>query len=106
MIPRYVEFRSALGRTEAGRVRKVALRAEGVGRAWDRLAPPAALPTHDELPVIDGIGVRHAWGVLDPNLRTIGLATPATVVAPAAPIPTGEGHNLDLPLNEPEPPPF
>jgi kynurenine formamidase len=56
--------------------------------------------------VIDGIGVRHAWGVLDPNLGTVGLATPAAVVAAAGLIRTGDVYNLDLPLNEPDPPLF
>jgi crotonobetaine/carnitine-CoA ligase len=36
MVPRYVEYRSALPKTETGRVQKFDLRAAGVGAAWDR----------------------------------------------------------------------
>ena len=35
-VPRYVEFRDDLPRTETGRIHKYKLRAEGVGQAWDR----------------------------------------------------------------------
>lgn len=38
MVPRYVEFREDLPRTETGRVHKYKLRREGVGTAWDREA--------------------------------------------------------------------
>jgi crotonobetaine/carnitine-CoA ligase len=38
MVPRYVEFRSALPKTPTERVQKYALRAEGAGSAWDREA--------------------------------------------------------------------
>lgn len=38
MVPRYVEFRDDLPRTETGRVHKYKLRREGVGKAWDREA--------------------------------------------------------------------
>ncbi len=36
MVPRYVEYRDSLPKTETGRVQKFDLRAEGVGAAWDR----------------------------------------------------------------------
>ncbi len=36
MVPRYVEFRDSLPKTETGRVQKFDLRADGVGTAWDR----------------------------------------------------------------------
>jgi len=36
MVPRYVEFRAELPKTETGRVQKFDLRAAGVGSAWDR----------------------------------------------------------------------
>src|SRR5581483_9125979 len=106
MVPRYVEFRTALPMTETGRVQKAALRAEGVGAGWDRLAPEPGLPSYDRLPVIEELGIRHAWGVLDPNLGTIGLLTAAAVAAGAALVRTGELFNLDLPLDEPDPPLF
>jgi len=38
MVPRYVEFRAELPRTETGRVHKYVLRREGVGSAWDAQA--------------------------------------------------------------------
>jgi crotonobetaine/carnitine-CoA ligase len=38
MVPRYVEFRGDLPRTETGRVHKYLLRREGVGAAWDAQA--------------------------------------------------------------------
>lgn len=40
MVPRYVEFREDLPRTETGRVHKYKLRREGAGAAWDREANP------------------------------------------------------------------
>jgi crotonobetaine/carnitine-CoA ligase len=36
MVPRHVEYRDKLPKTETGRVQKFELRAEGVGDAWDR----------------------------------------------------------------------
>jgi crotonobetaine/carnitine-CoA ligase len=36
MVPRYVEYRETLPKTETGRVQKFDLRAEGVGPSWDR----------------------------------------------------------------------
>ncbi len=38
MVPRFVQVREALPRTETERVQKFKLRAEGTARAWDRLA--------------------------------------------------------------------
>lgn len=36
MVPRYIEYRAELPKTETGRVQKFDLRAEGIGAAWDR----------------------------------------------------------------------
>jgi crotonobetaine/carnitine-CoA ligase len=36
MVPRYVEYRDSLPKTETGRVQKFDLRSEGVGDSWDR----------------------------------------------------------------------
>lgn len=41
-VPRYVEFRTDLPRTETGRIHKYKLRDEGAGKAWDREAEGAA----------------------------------------------------------------
>jgi carnitine-CoA ligase len=38
MVPRYVEFRDALPKTDTQKILKTALRQEGVGAAWDREA--------------------------------------------------------------------
>lgn len=43
MVPRYVELRPALPLTETGRVHKFRLRQEGIGSAWDRVAPTGTL---------------------------------------------------------------
>lgn len=40
MVPRYVEFRADLPRTETGRVHKYILRREGAGAAWDSERAP------------------------------------------------------------------
>jgi crotonobetaine/carnitine-CoA ligase len=42
MVPRYVELREELPKTATQRVQKFALRAEGIGGAWDRLAAGSA----------------------------------------------------------------
>jgi kynurenine formamidase len=65
-----------------------------------------SLPAFDELPAIEPLGLRHAWGVLDENLGTLELATPALTAAAARLIETGEPYGLSLPLNEPDPPLF
>lgn len=43
MVPRYVEIRADLPRTETGRVHKYLLRREGVGTAWDAQVAMAAV---------------------------------------------------------------
>jgi len=66
------------------------------------------LPAFDDLPVIDGLGLRHAWGVFGDadDLGTINLLTPDCVVKASRLVETGEVVNLSLPLTEPEPPLF
>lgn len=65
-----------------------------------------SLPSYDELPLIEPLGLPHAWDVWDPNLGTVGLCSPERVRAAAALIRTGETFNLNLPLTEPDPPLF
>jgi Putative cyclase len=67
-----------------------------------------ALPDYDELPEIEGLGVRHAWDVFgrDDVLGSINLVTPARVARAAASVTTGEMISLDLPLDLPNPPLF
>jgi carnitine-CoA ligase len=37
MIPRYLEFVSALPKTASEKIQKVSLKSRGIGAAWDRL---------------------------------------------------------------------
>jgi kynurenine formamidase len=60
----------------------------------------------DELPEIDGLGLRHAWDELERDLGTLARITPATVVKAIATVREGVRFGLDLPLNEPSPPLF
>ena len=63
------------------------------------------LPDFDDLPVIDGLGLRHAWDVFgrDDVLGSINLVTPARVARAAASVRTGEMVSLDLALDTPSP---
>jgi kynurenine formamidase len=67
-----------------------------------------SLPRYDDLPEIEGLGVRHAWDVFgrDDVLGSINLVTAARVAAAAASVVTGEIVSLDLPLDQPDPPLF
>ena len=66
------------------------------------------LPDYDDLPEIEGLGVRHAWGVFgeDDVLGSINLVTPERVARAAASVTTGQLIPLDLPLDIPDPPLF
>lgn len=66
------------------------------------------LPSFDELPELEGVGVRHAWDVWgrEDELGSINLVTPARVAAAAASVRTGQMISLDLPLDLPNPPLF
>ena len=66
------------------------------------------LPDYDELPEIEGLGVRHAWDVFgrDDVLGSINLITPSRVARAASSVSTGQMISLDLPLNLPDPPLF
>lgn len=65
-----------------------------------------ALPAFDELPVIEDLGLRHAWGLLDRDLGTIALTTPERVVEAARLVRNGTVVSLNLPVTEPDPPLF
>lgn len=62
----------------------------------------------DELPVLPGSGLRHAWDVWGPgdNLGTLNRLTGPTVAAAAAAVRTGQRVGLSLPLDLPDPPFF
>ncbi len=66
------------------------------------------LPSFDELPELENIGVRHAWDVWgrDDELGSINLVTPQRVARAATLVRTGEVISLDLPLDQPNPPLF
>ena len=62
----------------------------------------------DELPVLPGSGLRHAWEVWGPgdNPGTLNRLTGPVVAAAAAAVRTGERVGLTLPLGLPDPPFF
>jgi kynurenine formamidase len=66
----------------------------------------AALPRYDELAVIERTGARHAWGVFgdQDELGTLNFIRPEVVAAAAREVVAGEVVNLDLPLDQPDPP--
>jgi kynurenine formamidase len=75
----------------------------------DRTATAAHdLPAFDELPLIEGLGLRHAWGSFGEgdDLGSINLLTPERVLAGVAQVRSGETISLDLPLDLPNPPLF
>lgn len=64
------------------------------------------IPAFDELPVIEGLALHHAWDVLDHDLGTLGLLGPEQVKRAAGLVRTGEVLPLNLMLDEPAPPLF
>lgn len=66
------------------------------------------LPDFDDLPELEGLGLRHAWEVWgrDDALGTINLVTPDRVAKAAGLVRTGQLISLDLPVTEPNPPLF
>lgn len=67
-----------------------------------------ALPDFDDLPELEGLGLKHAWNVFGPDdvLGSMNLITPDRVVAAASLVRSGQRVSLDLPLNLPSPPLF
>ncbi|MEA2682316.1 MAG: hypothetical protein QOK05_644 [Chloroflexota bacterium] len=64
------------------------------------------MPDFDDLPILEGLGLRHAWGVFGPDdqLGTINFLTPERVAAAAARVTTGEVISLSLPVDAIDPP--
>jgi kynurenine formamidase len=64
------------------------------------------LPRFDELPVIEPLGMRHAWDVFGAgdNLGTLNLITPERVVCALAEVRHGRTVTLSRPLSWPSPP--
>lgn len=63
-------------------------------------------PDYDALPMDEGLGMRHSWGVLDPNIGSLSQVTPGAVAAAAATVALGETVVLNLSLGEIDPPLF
>jgi kynurenine formamidase len=63
-------------------------------------------PSYDELPVLDGLGLPHAWDVLDRNLGTLSLLGREHVRTAAALVSLGEVISLNLSLGLIDPPLF
>jgi kynurenine formamidase len=72
----------------------------------DGVAAPR--PAYDELPIIEGLGLRHSWDVYgrDDDLGSLNTLTPKVVREAAAEVRTGRSYGLNLPLDEPDPPFF
>ncbi len=66
------------------------------------------LPDFDELPELDGLGIKHAWDVFGPDdvLGSMNLITAERTAAAARLVTTGVRVSLDLPLSLPNPPLF
>lgn len=64
------------------------------------------IPRYEELPVFEKTGDAHAWDVWGKGdqLGAINLLTPDRVAAAARLVRTGQVINLNLPLNQPDPP--
>jgi kynurenine formamidase len=64
------------------------------------------VPDFDELPTLEGLGLRHAWGVFGPDdqLGTINFLTPERSAAAARLVLDGTTVNLTLPLGAVDPP--
>lgn len=63
-------------------------------------------PAYDELPVIEKLGMPHAWDALDHDLGTLDRGSAEQVAAAAELVRDGAVLPLNLPLNEPDPPLF
>ena len=66
------------------------------------------LPRYDELPLLAGTDIRHAWDVFgrDDVLGSVNLLTDERAAAAAQLVRTGRRISLDLPLDVPDPPLF
>jgi len=71
------------------------------------MPPATGTPAFEDLPTMDkGSEERHAWDVWgrDDQVGSFNRVTAEHVVAAARLVRTGKVINLDLPLNEPDPP--
>lgn len=65
-----------------------------------------SLPDFDQLPRIEGLGLRHAWGVFgaDDQIGMVNLLTPERVRRAAGLVKSGIVYNLGMPLSAFDPP--
>jgi kynurenine formamidase len=63
-------------------------------------------PAYDELPMIEKLGMPHAWDVLDHELGTLDRTTAAGIRDAVGLVRDGETFGLNLPLTEIAPPLF
>lgn len=68
----------------------------------------ASRPAFDELPLLEPLGLRHAWDHYGPDdtLGSVQLLSADRVLAAAGLVRSGEVISLDLPLDLPDPPLF
>jgi kynurenine formamidase len=64
------------------------------------------MPSFDQLPSAEKLGLRHAWTVLDGDLGTLSRSSAGAIVDAAALVRDGVAIGLNLPLDEIEPPLF
>jgi kynurenine formamidase len=67
---------------------------------------PGSLPRFDDLPVLEGLGLRHAWGHADggDELGSVGRLGPADVLGAVSTIRDGTVWDLTVPLGTIDPP--
>jgi kynurenine formamidase len=64
------------------------------------------IPAYDDLPVHEQLGLPYSWGLLDPNLGTLGLTSHAATQRAACRVEVGESVLLSIPLDLIDPPLF
>jgi len=64
------------------------------------------VPSYDDLPELPGLGLRHAWDVLDHDLGSLSFLDDERRRTAAAEVTRGESISLNLPLDELDPPLF
>lgn len=65
-----------------------------------------AVPAYDDLPLLPGLDLPHAWDVLDHDLGSLSFIDDALRAAAATEVVLGESIGLNLPLDELDPPLF
>lgn len=72
------------------------------------MSPAEGVPAYADLPLLDGLPMRHAWDVFgrDDDLGTLNLIDGAAVLRGLAAARAGRRFPLSLPLDQPDPPLF